>query len=240
MARRGFSQKEILNGCIDAGWYCQLTGIPLVLPAALCLLERLVSCAAGRSGGTPHGYYDYRQARWNAPLNALTFPAGDHVHAHAKGGATTADNLQMLAGLVNETKSSRELVVVPPQDRVACGDAEERCAQTGERVLYWPPSSTFWGDRSRVTDAQRRVPRGRNGESSEWDGMVGVFLRLYRPDLPELTVHWNPRDDRGRDDVTLLAGWYRTIREVAAERPAFHERYQHLAEVDCLWPAPLP
>lgn len=143
--RRGFSPRERLELCFDRRWSCEITGLPLVFPPALCLLERLVSCAGGETPPRAQGYYDKREARWNAPLLALAFPAADHLLAHAKGGATFLGNAQLLAGPVNVAKSDGELAVIPPFDPTRREACEADASRGGQTPFYWPPSSRFSG-----------------------------------------------------------------------------------------------
>ncbi len=251
--RKNFNKKQILEGCIQADWYCELTGLPLVLPVALLLFERLTSCAGPNPGANrSHGYYDFRQTRWNAPLNSLTMPVADHKHPDSKGGETSMENLQMLANLVNETKSNDKCTIVPPQDHDLRGALEEQAAE-GDALLYWPPSPKFWDDPTRVDEVhayegpdknrQRendRIKKKKNPRSRNWDGMLGIFLRLYHPTLPEVLADWDPRSDGPRNDRSLLKEWYMLICTYASDHPKFAERYAHLEESGGLWPKPHP
>jgi hypothetical protein len=235
---RTFGYREKLEAFIDANWYCQATGLPLIFPPALCLLERLVSCAGG-VGGKTHGYYDFREARWNAPLNYLTYPAADHVEPFAKDGPTTPTNLQVLALPANATKSEKKLRVIPPQSERQLGRSQSEAANDEHAILYWPPSSHFGDDPSRVSDPDRQSGSGCNARSSDWDGMLGVFLRLYHPDLPEVTVDWKPRPDGGRDDTSLMRNWYQAVWKLAQDRRDLAERYEPLKGCGGLWPTKL-
>jgi hypothetical protein len=150
-----------------------------------------------------------------APLLTLSYPAADHRFAHANGGATSSDNLSMVTGLVNGTKSNVELEVVDPSSPGSRSKGKKA-------IIYWPPS--------------RHYPRKGDG-TKDWDGMLGVFLRLYRPDLPELAVDWGFREHRG--DARYLAGWYHTVFKVLSKNLELQERYEHLKGV-AFWPSPPP
>jgi hypothetical protein len=225
---------------IRSGWRCEATGMPLLFPPTLCLLERVVSCAGQRDAPAAFGYYDLRQAMWNAPLLAMTFPAVDHVVPFAGGGSTSPDNAQALSGPVNETKGTDTLAVIPPHNRQRRSEVEDALEQATQPVtaLYWPPSTCFWEAPQNLTPIERGKSRGRNAWCNEWDGMLGVFLALYRPDLPEIQVTWNHREHRG--DPGFLATWYRTTWRVLHRQLEQLRRYEHLAAAPGLWPAPPP
>ncbi len=240
MTGRNFTQEEQLTVYIRCGWRCEATGMPLIFPPTLCLLERLVSCAGGRDARAAMGYYDLRQAPWNAPLLTVTFPAVDHVTPFAGGGSTSPDNAQALSGPVNETKGAAKLAVIPPHDSKRRDEVERALEQATDptAALYWPPSTCFWEAPQNMTPEQRQKPHGRNAWCKEWDGMLGVFLALYRPDLPELQVEWNYREHRR--DGRFLANWYRTVWRVLHGLEKELPRYAHLAASAGLWPAEHP
>jgi hypothetical protein len=224
--RRGFNPREVLAGCIAAGWYCQQTGIPLVFPPTLCLLERLVSCAGGNASSCTSGYYDWRQTGWNAPLLYLTYPAADHVLAWSNKGITDGSNLQMLAGPINEAKGESPLAVIVPQARADRAREEAEAAALGAEIVYWPPTRTLWDDPSRVPEAERAARKGRNAACPEWDGMLGVFLRLYHPALPELQVEWTLREHA--KEPSYLAKWYGVVFDVLNAQDRLRERYAQI------------
>lgn len=228
--RRAFTQREILEACIDGGWYCATTGLPLVFPPTLCLLERLVSCAGGAPSTSASGYYDLRQTMWNAPLLTLASPAADHRVPHAKGGETATGNLQLLAGLVNAAKSDGDLLLISPLDRKARDAAEADAEKAGLTPFYWPPARHFWS-----APSQRAGKKKTKGPSSDWDGLLGVFLRLYHPKLPEVAADWNLREHA--KDASFLSQWYRTVFAALAERPSLRSRYERIR--GGLWPSAL-
>jgi hypothetical protein len=240
---RGWSKRESLIAFFRAGWHCEVTGMPLIFPGTLCLLERLVACSGARATGAGRGYYDLREAMWNAPLSYMTYPASDHHKAYARDGETSAANLKVVALPVNACKSDKTLFVIPPHDKVARERLEREASTLGTdaTVLYWPPASSWPNPASRTgsaaADMDQERKHGVNGRCNTWDGMLGVFLRLYHPQLPELSVEWNPRGDSGRNDKKLLENWYQTVFDYLRENPAVRERYDAIS--GGLWPAPM-
>ena len=107
-------------------------------------------------------------------------------------------------------------------------------------MVYWPPSSRFWDAPLDIAKDAKKQRQRKNLRCNGWDGLLGVFLRLYNPDLAELEVVWTFREHA--NDRGYLATWYRTVHEVLSRekhRPV-RQRYDHLAGCGGLWPNPPP
>jgi 5-methylcytosine-specific restriction endonuclease McrA len=117
-------------------WLCQCCGRPVIFPAAMKYLARLVRDAAVTDFAP--AYYNVNWRRDLAPLLDELGASVDHIEAHSRGGSSLIDNLATICGKCNVRKSARAL-----REHMQRHPRQKIRAKYGEPGLWDGLSSVF-------------------------------------------------------------------------------------------------
>jgi len=96
--RRAPTKEEQLRIWMRDGWYCCLSGAPIIFPPTLKLLDIM---------WPNHGYWDLRYRYSHAPLLAVLAGVVDHCEPSSRGGSSDPSNLQAACNAWNISKGNR-------------------------------------------------------------------------------------------------------------------------------------